>query len=173
MAKSFTEGPSIPQHGTAAVPAIYAANPHVFCVATKATNGNVVVYEALLNASRQLADIDMYWLDLDPAYRGKRAHLRDRCNVMDRKFYGLKVMRRISPTHWEVAFKQLPARLLQLQVLPGAVRLFTTVNNIPHCKLHHLRIRDEPAFMGLLPRVTHITLVAAKDKKRITEVIQR
>ena len=103
--------------GIQAIPTIYNTCNNVFLVVARKKNGNVVVYEGVLDNKRNLKRIDIYWLDLEPSYRQKarksgRRHDRSSLKKIDKLGYDMYVTKKITPQKWEIQFKVYKQKMI-------------------------------------------------------------
>jgi hypothetical protein len=168
---------SIPTKGLQAVPEIMSANSNVFLVIARRKNGNVMVYEAVLNKSREITGIDSYWLDLEPSYQRKsrkkgKKDDREELSVLDHFAYGIKVIQHISKTRWEVMFKQYSQKMI-IVVCSTGVSLYRKGKNKNLQKVESFFLHDR-AILNLLPTVDSIDVASydlRTNKKLVEKVI--
>ena len=160
--KTFANKPfAYPTTGLNAVSDILAANKNIFTVIARNNNGNVVVYEALLNDRKQLIGIDVYWLDLDPAFRRKaRSQNRHTDRValtkMDRFGYGMQVIRKKSPYIWKVKFQHFNQDMT-IAIRNNDVNLYRRRRDGELSKVSSIFIKNR-SILGGLPTVESLTI---------------
>ena len=174
---TFTDKP-FPSHTTTdeAIALVYEESPNIFLVISRNKNKNLMVYEAVLDATkRKLLGIVQYWLDIEPSYVAKaraqgRFHDRDEICKLDLFGYGLQVLDRSRPDRWDLKFKQCPKYQMTMRIGKDDVGLFRRdITTKAVLKVHHLHIHDR-AIMGMLPTVDRVDIVAYdKTRKKVVE----
>jgi hypothetical protein len=174
---SFCNSIVTQKSGIFAVSDLYKANSNIGLVITRRLNGNVVVYEVMLNSERHITSISMFWMDQDSKYKQKSRNKgknndREEFSVLDKYAYGIKVTYK-SPQQWEFIFNRFAHKKFYFSVHSTGVSCFCDKDNII-TKVHHLYIHDQPKLGILWPSVDYIDIVGfnQKTKQKITERVQ-
>jgi len=139
--------------------------PTIAFIIERSLNKNVVVYEGLVDeATGQLQTdkpMDVYWLDLDPAYVAKnrkkgKNHDRDELNMVERNMaYGVKC---------ESIEGEVGAYTMTLVALPKRKGVFKMIDGVPkaimeingqQCYLQSIFVHSKPSMIGL-PKVVYV-----------------
>jgi hypothetical protein len=175
--QSFKEKP-FPNslYGVAAIPTVYAQNSNVFLVVARKKNGNVMVYEAVLDANRNISNINSFWLDLEPSYKQNarkrgRLHDVDELSKIDYFGYGVEIIRKITSQKWEIQFNQYKQKMV-IKVHETGVSLYRKGLKDEVQKVHHLFLHDRQV-LNMLPTVDSIDVVSFRlsDKRKIVEKV--
>lgn len=150
--------------GQEAIPDIYKQNKNIFLTICRKTNGNVVVFEALLDKNNCLKNIDTYWLDLDPDFRERamktRGTIRDEFTLIDKYAYDILITEK-HPKQWKFQFKRFPSQLLTAKVHDCKVSCYTNKNGI-NIKIHHMFVYMKSGSTKLLPLVDFIRIIGVR-----------
>lgn len=164
-------------YGSAASSYIYSQCSNVFLVIARNVNGNVMVYEAILDNKRNLEKIDIYWLDIDPKYRAnsrKSGKNNDKLRIskLDEFGYGVEIIRKLNTQKWEIKFKQFPEKMI-VRVHANNVALYRKDSKGKIQKVHHLLLHAR-VLLNVLPTVEKIDIVAydIQSKTKVQETIK-
>jgi hypothetical protein len=122
---SFTDAPA-PDYGKNLVSELRKRNPNVVLVFFRNKNKNVVVCEAVKRGNS--VALDVYWLDIDPAYRAPRRasgirHDRSELTQLERDHaFGAKSTD-IDANSCSVTFNSVPHYTLRLEMAPAGSKL--------------------------------------------------
>ena len=158
----------IKEEGESAVPRIYKKNRNVFLVITRTYNGNVVVYESILDSKRTISKLDTFWLDIDNKYqqkarKRKKPHDRVELNTIEKYGFGINVLNK-NGKKWEFNFKQFKTQTFSVEVHDTGVSCFTVLNGKRY-KVHHLHIESSSTM--LIPTVKKVVATLCDlDKKQ-------
>jgi hypothetical protein len=99
------------KQGIEIVPFVFKSCPSVFLVISRSMNGNVIVYEAILNKKRDIVKIDSYWLEVDTKFKQKARQKKketDRVelNLIESQLFTPKILKKHNTKLWEIKFKQ-------------------------------------------------------------------
>lgn len=113
-------------YGLALVTYIYKCNPNVIFVATKKTNYNIVIYEAIVR-NGALYNIDIYWLEVDPGYRRGTSLRIDAVDlsIIERNVYGIDITTKKHNKLWDIRFKRYNRPLWLYINKNGSIGIFT------------------------------------------------
>lgn len=149
------------EHGSDAIPDIYRQNNNVFLVICRKVNGNVVIFEALLDKNRNIKQIDKYWLDLDPVFKTKalkiRGTTRDEFSMIDKYAYDIVITGK-KAKEWTFHFKRFPSQELTIVVHDKKVSCFTVKNN-SKIKIHHIYVYMKKNSTIIVPLVDFIRII--------------
>ena len=165
------------ESGVSAIETIFTHAPNVFLVISRKKNGNVVCYEALLDNDKNIVGIDVYWLDLDPAFRKKsrqknRGSDRYELTTVDRMGYDIKIIDNSAKRKWKLCFKVYSQHMTVVQH-NDKIFLYRKGKNGKLQILKYLYVHDQNNGLGL-PTVTSVDLVGhdARDiNKKFIEKI--
>jgi hypothetical protein len=134
-------------------------------VIERSTNKNVVVYEGLIdpgtNKLKLEKPIDVYWLDLDPAYVEKnrkngKLHDRDELNMIEKKMaYGVS-WTPMEDDAFDLALVALPKKKCTLKLADGKPRTIMEING-QQCYLTNIYVESKPSMIGL-PKVVYVLI---------------
>lgn len=167
--KLFNTGPVTALSGPEAIRDVYAHNRNVFLVISRKYNGNLVVLEAILNDRREITDIEMFWLDVDPAYvqvarKNGRLHDREELTSLDLVAYGFDLVNKINPTQWVIHFRKYPKKDLLISVTETGTSSFSKKNGEMY-KLFSFHIFDTTV-LGVLPTVEYVEIISYNVKTK-------
>lgn len=148
--------------------------PTICFVIERSLNKNVVVYEGLVDEddSKQLRKdkpMDVYWLDLDPAYQEKKRKKgiltdRDELNMIERNMaYGVQC----KPKEGEegayvMTLVALPKRTGILKMVDGVPKALMTING-QQCYLQSIFVHSKQGMIGL-PKVVYVLVKGVSVK---------
>jgi hypothetical protein len=149
------------ESGVLVAPLIRKLCPGVFNTMSRSKNGNVVVYEAILDPHNlSIVSLDQYWLHLDPSSRQKNlkhGHDRKAFNILDRYGFDLQVVAKVTSYHWKVRFARLANHTLDLHVSSrGVVSLYDPV--APNKRIEHMHVETYNMMGHPLPLVSHVSI---------------
>mmetsp|Transcript_20388 Transcript_20388/g.49989 ORF Transcript_20388/g.49989 Transcript_20388/m.49989 type:complete len:173 (-) Transcript_20388:286-804(-) len=139
--------------------------PTVAFIIERSLNKNVVVYEGLVDEDtsqlRKDKPMDVYWLDLDPAYQEKNRKKgkmtdRDELNMIERNMaYGVKC----EPIKGEegaytMTLVALPQRKGILKMVDGLPKATMEING-QQCYLQSIFVHSKQGMIGL-PKVVYV-----------------
>ena len=162
--------------GINALPHIFAVNKHVFGALVRNKNGNVVVMEGIVGKGEDLERIELYWLDLDPAYKraareSNKPHDRDEFSMMDHVAYGFQT-NRINATSMGMIMKQLPHHTITVRYEGPKIGVKAYVMHEDQVyRLQHIRVNDT-VNMFALPTVDYVdvTLLSRHRQQKTVRV---
>ena len=135
-------------------------------VIERSLNKNVVVYEGLIDDTtgklKEDKPMDVYWLDLDPAYVEKnrkkgKMHDRDELNYIDKTMaYGIsfKPVPDQDDESYEVTLVALPSKKVILKLVDGLPKAITDING-KKCYMENIYVETKQGWTGL-PKVVHV-----------------
>ena len=135
-------------------------------VIERSLNKNVVVYEGLIDEKTKKLQkdkpMDVYWLDLDPAYVEKnrkkgKMHDRDELNYIDKTMaYGIsfKPCNDDNDDSYEVTLVALPSKKVILKLVNGIPKAITEING-KKCYMENIYVETTQGWTGL-PKVVHV-----------------
>ena len=162
--------------GLQAVQYVRMSAPNVFAVIARKFNGNLMVYEAILNANRDIVRIVQYWLDLEPSYRAakpkERKHDRDSLSTFDTYGYGMTISDKTTAKCWKVQFNQFKKYDLEIKVTMDGV-VATVVGESPDEEIFSMFLHDR-RIAHLLPTVDKmdVVFIDRKTKRRKIRVVK-
>lgn len=139
--------------------------PTIAFIIERSLNKNVVVYEGLVDeATGQLRTdkpLDVYWLDLDPAYveknrkKGKN-HDRDELNMVERNMaYGVKCEPiKGDEGSYTMTLVALPQRKGIMKMVDGLPKAIMEING-QQCYLTSIYVESKQGMIGL-PKVVYV-----------------
>ena len=157
-----TYNPKSKECGIKAIDSIKQEVPLICLIISRFLNGNLVVYE-VITKHNCIERIDMYWLDLDPAYRKESKSHRVRCelSMLDRKVYGFTVSQKLSPYKWKIFFNKLPNEKLYV-TLKNKKAVMTTLDGK---EIQYFHINGKKRF-SIIPSISSVVIYFKKKQLR-------
>ena len=131
----------------------------------RSLNRNVVIYEGLIDKAtgklRKDKPMDVYWLDLDPAYVEKnrkngKMHDRDELNYIEKTMaYGISC----TPVpgredEYTLTLVALPSKKCTLKIVDGIPKTVVDING-KQCYMENIYVETQAGWTGL-PRVMYV-----------------
>mmetsp|Transcript_42678 Transcript_42678/g.87117 ORF Transcript_42678/g.87117 Transcript_42678/m.87117 type:complete len:188 (-) Transcript_42678:128-691(-) len=158
-------------------------NPNICMVIMRSKNKNIVCYEGKMASDGKTIDpetqLDAYWYDIDPEYTRKRRAKGDMTDRVElgaierRMAYGFSIKPTAKAGVYEVTLTAFPERVMTMQVVDGAPKFLTTINNEP-AYVERIYVATKENFFGM-PTVLYVNMYGTRvsDGAAVIEVIKK